>query len=136
MAAGDEGKGFKTLDSGKRAQYETGAVRDAGSNKGRFDLLPVNALKRLAQLYERGAVKYAARNWEKGIPVERMFDSAIRHVFQALSGDQSEDHLAGAAWNILGIMEYEERRKLGMAEYESLFEKMGPLYEHLKGEKQ
>lgn len=126
---------FKTLDSGKRARFKTGAQRDTTEGKGRYDLLPVLALRRLAQLYERGAIKYDARNWEKGIPVWRMFDSGIRHAEDALSGKHDEDHLAGAVWNLLGIMEYEERRKLGMKQYDDLFNDMGPLYDHLKGDK-
>lgn len=126
------GSGFGeyiTKDSGERAQFQTGAQRDTAKGKGRYDLLPVLALRRLAQLYERGAIKYEARNWEKGIPVSRMYDSGIRHALQALAGLRDEDHLAGAVFNLLGIMEYEERRKLGMAGYRELFEEMGPLYE-------
>lgn len=120
---------FVTKDSGERARFETGAQRDTASGKGRYDLLPVNAIHRLAQLYERGAVKYDARNWEKGIPVSRMFDSALRHVFQALSGDQSEDHLAGAVFNLIGIMEYEERAEVwDSSRYSDLFAGMGELY--------
>jgi len=124
---------FETKDSGERAHFSTGAQRDTNNGKGRYDLLPVLALRRLAQLYERGAIKYDDRNWEKGIPVWRMFDSGIRHAEDALSGKHDEDHLAGAVWNLLGIMEYEERIKLGMTEYEKLFDNMGPLYEFNKG---
>jgi hypothetical protein len=67
-------------DSGKREEYSSGAVRDVATGKGRFDLLPPHALMRLAQLYEVGATKYAARNWEKGIPLDRFIDSAFRHM--------------------------------------------------------
>lgn len=120
---------YETKDSGTRAQFTSGAQRDIAAGKGRYDLLPVNAIHRLALLYERGAVKYDARNWEKGIPVQRMFDSMVRHAFQALSGDQSEDHLAGVVFNALGIMEYEERAKVWDTDrYESLFTDLGELY--------
>jgi len=120
---------FITKDSGQRAKFETGAQRDLATGKGRYDLLPVNAIHRLAQLYERGAIKYDARNWEKGIPVARMFDSALRHAFQALSGDRSEDHLAGAVFNLIGIMEYEARAEIwDSSRYSDLFEGMGELY--------
>lgn len=119
---------FVTKDSGQRARFETGAQRDCAEGKGRYDLLPPLALRRLAQLYERGAMKYEARNWEKGIPVARMFDSAIRHLFQALAGEHDEDHLIAAAWNILGIVEFEERVKRGLLPT-TLFGQMGPLYD-------
>lgn len=100
-------KGVK--DSGKRQSFGTGAVRDIQTGKGRYDLLPVRAIRRLAQHYENGSRKYGDRNWEKGIPLSRMMDSAMRHIFKALEGLQEEDHLTACAWNILGIVEILER---------------------------
>lgn len=94
-------------DSGQREQFSTGAVRDIQTGKGRYDLITPYGLQRLALHYERGAAKYADRNWEKGIPVSRCFSSAVRHLFQYLAGDRSEDHLAAAAWNIMAIMHFE-----------------------------
>jgi hypothetical protein len=96
-------------DSGKRQSFKTGAVRDIQVGKGRYDLLPSRAIRRLAEHYENGARKYGPRNWEKGIPLSRMMDSAIRHVFKALQGLQDEDHLTGAIWNLMGIVEILER---------------------------
>lgn len=94
-------------DSGRRENFPTGAVRDDRGGKGRFDLLSPIALKRLARHYEAGAVKYADRNWEKGIPLSRSLDSALRHLFAFLEGDRTEDHLAAAAWNVFAIMHTE-----------------------------
>jgi hypothetical protein len=42
------------------------------------------------------------------MPLARCFDSAVRHLYQWLSGDSQEDHLAGAAWNIMAIQHFEE----------------------------
>jgi len=97
-------------DSGNRRAFETGAVRDMAEGKGRCDLLPACAILRLARHYEAGAVKYESRNWEKGIPVSCMLDSGIRHMLKYLDGQKDEDHLAAAAWNILGAMWMEEKR--------------------------
>ena len=179
---------YTTLDSGARAKFEGGAVRDLGDGKGRFDLLPtlafirlienedkdgeshrdadplrllvkvhkatsgdqsrdwlalavVEALRlmdpspflsvqRVAQLYERGAVKYAARNWEIGIPVARMFSSAIRHAYQGNAEvNDGEDHFAAVAFNLLGVMEYEERAdRWDTPRYSDLFVDLGDLY--------
>jgi len=104
----------KVKDSGTRQKFETGAVRDAQSGKGRYDLLPTRAIRRLAEHYENGAVKYGDNNWLKGIPLKRMIDSAIRHLFKALEGQTDEDHLTACAWNILGIIEIQERIEEGM----------------------
>jgi hypothetical protein len=66
--------------------------------------VPWRELKRLAELYEKGGYKYGDHNWEKGQPPDRFFDSAIRHLVQWREGEDTEDHLAAALFNILGIM--------------------------------
>lgn len=96
-------------DSGARQDFGTGSVRDTRKGKGRFDLLPPYALLRLAQHFENGAEKYGDRNWEKGQPLSRYLDSAIRHILAYLGGDRSEDHMAAAAWNVLAHIETQYR---------------------------
>ena len=44
----------------------------------------------------------------------RCLDSAIRHLFDFLTGDRSEDHLAACRFNCAAIMHYEEMIKLGV----------------------
>lgn len=95
-------------DSGDRTKFETGAVRDLGKGKGRFDLIPPEMLFRLARHYENGAEKYSERNWEKGIPNSRCIDSAMRHLLKYLAGYKDEDHLAAVIWNISTIMHNEK----------------------------
>jgi len=96
---------YKIKDSGKRKLYQTGANRDVNEGKGRFDLLPPQAIRALAIHYQKGCQKYGERNWEKGIPISRYIDSAIRHLFQFLDGLDDENHLISAAWNILSAYE-------------------------------
>lgn len=105
---------FKTLDSGNRRGFETGARRDIVDGKSRYSLLPITALKRWADLMGRGAVKYGDRNWEKGMPVSVFVDSAMRHLYQYLAGDTDEDHLAAVLFNIGGIMEMENLATMGL----------------------
>lgn len=45
-------------DSGNRKEFNTGAVRDMHEGKGRYDLLPWDAVHELAQHCEEGAKKY------------------------------------------------------------------------------
>lgn len=104
---------FITRDSGTRRSFDTGSVRDAATGKGRFDLVTPIALFRLAKLYERGAVKYDVRNWEKGQPLSVFLDSAMRHLQKHLMGYRDEDHLAAAAWNVFGIMHVEHQIERG-----------------------
>lgn len=63
---------------------------------------------------EAGAIKYEARNWEKGQPQSRFMDSAIRHLFNHLEGLRDEDHLAAARWNIGAMMHQEEMMRRGL----------------------
>jgi hypothetical protein len=105
---------YVVLDSGERQEFPTGCHRDAQGGKGRFDLLPPAALARDALLYERGAVKYDARNWEKGMPFSRCIDSALRHLNKYMDGDRVEDHLAAARFNIACLMHYEEMIERGL----------------------
>lgn len=106
---------FKEVkDSGERQKFGTGAQRDTQSGKGRYDLLPTRAMKRLAQHFENGAIKYDARNWEKGIPLSRYLDSALRHTFKFLEGQRDEDHLSAGIWNLMCLLETQERIELGI----------------------
>jgi hypothetical protein len=175
MTEDDErSKKMELKDSGTRSQFETGAVRDGQTGKGRFDLLPADALERVAtqygdgvwlhsplswtqveraivdaglfveyacvsslvecvgllfaalsypakpgrlyescysgieavaKVFELGAAKYAARNWEKGIPTHRFVDSGLRHAMKHLAGWTDEPHLAQATWNFLCLLQ-------------------------------
>lgn len=87
-------------DSGERRKFETGAVRDIQEGKGRYDLLPWDAIHELALHCEQGALKYGERNCEKGIPIHSLLDSATRHISCYLRGMKDEPHLRAAMWNI------------------------------------
>jgi hypothetical protein len=94
-------------DSGQRNTYPSGAQRDNHEGKGRFDLIPFQALMRLALHYERGAKKYSGRNWEQGMNISRYADAAMRHLMKYMAGWNDEDHLAAVAWNVFSIMHHE-----------------------------
>jgi hypothetical protein len=102
---------YITKDSGKRSEYKSGMVRDLNVGKARFDLLiPKNVpyqeqlLTRFAQLMERGAAKYSARNWEKAEgqeELDRFKESALRHLMQWFCGEIDEDHAVAVLFNIM-----------------------------------
>ena len=99
----------RPLKATEQRDFETGAKRDHSENRGRYDLISSILLKRLAVHLEKGAQKYTARNWEKGIPLCRSFESLIRHAYQWQSGEQDEDHLAAVACNIMFLIHTEKR---------------------------
>lgn len=98
---------YITKDSGAREEYTSGAKRDTQEGKPRYDLIPPGPLKRHAELMARGAEKYDAHNWTKGMPVSRFVASAQRHLEQYRAGDRSEDHLAAVAFNVYAVMFFE-----------------------------
>jgi hypothetical protein len=102
-----------TKDSGTRREFATGSKRDAATGKGRFDLMSPMVLRRDAGLYERGAEKYDARNWEKGQPFSVFMDCAMRHLMKHQMGFRDEDHLAAARWNLAAIMHCEHQIERG-----------------------
>lgn len=97
-------------DSGDRTEFNSGAVRDMHTGKGRYDLLPMCVIDRLAKHYEAGALKYSDRNWEKGIPAHSFADSAMRHFCKYMDGLDDEDHLIAAIWNLCGLAWTEVKR--------------------------
>lgn len=98
--------------------FNSGAVRDNRAGKGRYDLISPFALKRLAMTMEEGAIKYGDRNWEKGMPQSRLFDSAIRHLLQYMMGYEDEDHLGHAMFNVMAMTHNDELIADGLLPYE------------------
>lgn len=108
-----------TKDSGQRASYDSGMVRDTQEGKARFDLVIPEALSyeqtmlyRWAALLARGADKYSDRNWEKAAgkeELDRAKASAFRHFMQWFCGETDEDHAAATYFNIQ-LAEYTKQR--------------------------
>jgi len=101
-------------DSGKRQKFATGSRRDTRDGKGRFDLLPFRALRKLAVHFEKGSLKYGDRNWEKGQPLSRYMDSALRHSASVMEGRTDEPHLESAVWNLICLLDTRERINEGI----------------------
>jgi hypothetical protein len=93
----------------ERREYDTGAVRSADCEQTRYDLITPIGLRRLAETYAEGAAKFGQFNWENGMPVTDLLNHAIAHVYKFLGGDRNEDHLAHAAWNLLGAIHSMEK---------------------------
>ena len=112
---------YTTKDSGKREQFSSGFKRDINTGKLRFDLIPIELLKRLAGLYTRGAEKYGDNNWriaEGEKELNRFKECAWRHFIQFQEGvDDGEDHAIAAIWNIIAYEWLTKHKK------EDLYEK-------------
>lgn len=103
---------YTTKDSGKREEFTSGMVRDTQDDKPRFDLIWLPGLRRVAELMGRGAKKYGDNNWKKaaGEPeLNRFKASALRHMYQWLEGDLTEDHMGAVVFNLFGAEYVKEK---------------------------
>lgn len=103
---------YETKDSGQRMDYPSGMRRDIQTGKPRYDLIPLMPLRRLADLYTRGAEKYGDSNWQlanSDEELQRFKGSALRHMYQWLEGDHSEDHAIATCWNIFAYLTIEDK---------------------------
>lgn len=77
---------------------------EKGSKLARFDLIPSQALWGLAEVYGRGAKKYADRNWERGYAWGLSMAALERHYNQwkqgeSIDGETGAHHLLQVAWH-------------------------------------
>jgi hypothetical protein len=103
---------FETKDSGERVEFDSGMRRDTDKGKPRYDLIPTMPLRRLAELYARGAEKYGDSNWQLADSeqeMNRFRASAFRHFEQWRNGDTDEDHAIAVVWNVFAYLYVEEK---------------------------
>jgi hypothetical protein len=121
---------FKMADEGKRKTYSTGAIEEVKTGKGKYVLISPYMLLRLARIMEKGAIKYADRNWEKGMPFSRFTDSALRHINQFLMGMTDEDHLGQAIFNLMAIMHFQDTGRTDLDDMPHYEEKKNATQSH------
>jgi hypothetical protein len=100
-------------DSGARQVAANGFTREPEFDRPDYvpmllarglDLVPTELIVRIAEHYYQGGLKYEPNNWMRGtdpIALERNRRSAARHFIAWLHGDEDEDHLSAATWNMI-----------------------------------
>ena len=81
---------------------------DDEASDARFDLLPPIALRRIAVAAGRAAQRLGERRLDRGRPASALINRSLRHLNLWLAGDDSEDHLAEAAWSLAVLMQLEQ----------------------------
>jgi hypothetical protein len=89
-----------------------GYKKDEG--KTRMDLIPVDVLEELGKVYTMGALKYADRNWEKGMHWGRVYAALLRHLFAWWGGENIDkesglSHMAHVIWGAFTLLAYSKR---------------------------
>jgi hypothetical protein len=87
---------------------------EKGSKLARFDLVPPEASWALAEVYGKGSLKYAERNWEKGYTWGLSVAALERHLNLWKRGEQIDQetgayHLAQVAWHAFALFTFELR---------------------------
>ncbi len=66
--------------------------------------IPSTAYEAVARACHEGATKYGDWNWERGFSVGSLLNHALKHISDWLGGDNTEDHLGHAMWNVLAAI--------------------------------
>ena len=94
---------------------EVRTVSATGGEKGvkaqRYDLIPIHPLNLLAELYGKGAEKYAAHNFRKGYEWSKSYASAMRHMTAFWNGEDIDPemaipHVICAAFHMFALAEF------------------------------
>lgn len=103
-------KGFNLLDAAPtHGEHTTGALREKMGSP-RYDYMPSRIVNEAyGRVAEFGAVKYAARNWEKGLPMSQISSSLQRHLFAFMDGEDKDpesglSHLDHMLWNAVALV--------------------------------
>lgn len=96
-------------DTEQRMTSDTGGEK--GQKRARFDLIPVDAIWQVAEMYGKGAEKYDERNWERGYDWSLSFAALQRHAHQFWSGEDLDEetqmnHMASVAWHALALLHF------------------------------
>lgn len=99
---------------------EVRTTSSTGGEKGvkpaRFDLVPVGPLTTVAELYGKGAEKYAAHNWRRGYEWSKSYAALMRHATQFWNGEDNDaetglPHMASVAFHALALIEFMETHR-------------------------
>lgn len=99
--------GASPVDTTDRIVHETGAVRSSSCSGLRPDLLSPLVLMSMSAVMAEGSQKYGDHNWLKGFKYSEILTHLFIHLWKWQAGDQSEDHLGHALWNLAALKHFE-----------------------------
>jgi hypothetical protein len=69
------------------------------TSKPTLELIPPDVLWAIGEIFEYGAKKYGRHNWERGIEMEYLVGSLLRHLTRMRMGEEldNESHLRHSA---------------------------------------
>ena len=94
---------FETKNSWDNITHNSWFIRENKEDKVDYTLIPTDMLKRVAELYTRGAKIYWRYNWANASGEEELLlykQSAFRHFIQWQNWETDEDHMAAVVFNL------------------------------------
>lgn len=92
-----------------KAVFASGAT--SSTEKPRYDLIPLSALRRLAERFGYGAKKHGDHNYKQGFNDKEFIrdrqNHMLEHVLNYISGDRTTDHLGAVMCNAAMLAEIE-----------------------------
>lgn len=84
--------------------------RKDDEGKPKLSLLPINAKKEIAKVFDFGAKKYGRDNWKLCKDKNRYVDATLRHIDAYIDGEELDtesklNHIAHAAANLMILLE-------------------------------
>jgi hypothetical protein len=107
---------------------EVRSISSTGGEKGtkdeRFDLIPSEALAKVARHYGVGAAKYEAHNWRRGYEWSKSYAALQRHATQFWSGEDIDEetgspHMAAVAFHALALLVFMDEQRVFDDRYRS-----------------
>lgn len=97
-----------------RTTSSTGGEK--GMKPARFDLIPVGPLTQVAELYGKGAEKYADHNWRRGYEWSKSYAALMRHATQFWNGEDNDaetgmPHMTSVAFHALALLEFMDQHR-------------------------
>lgn len=120
-AGTEKGDGYDVWNAGRHRVEDEDILRTASegvkfdAEKTPYHLIAPEMLEGTGRVLQYGAVKYAPRNWEKGMEWSRPFSAMMRHMWDWWRGEDCDpetgmSHLWHAACCLMFLMAYERRR--------------------------
>lgn len=99
---------------------EVRTVSSTGGEKGtkeeRFDLLPWEAIAKVARHYGKGAEKYDDHNWRRGYEWSKSYAALMRHLTAFWSGEDIDEetgspHMAAVVFHSLTLLTFMDEQR-------------------------
>lgn len=94
-----------------RTTSSTGGQK--GKKEAAYDLIPVDALRQVAEHYGRGAQKYDRNQYRKGYEWSLSYAALQRHANAWWGGEDFDEetgsnHMAAVAWHALTLLTFQD----------------------------